>query len=203
MQPNRTAHEVVWNTFRSHVRLYFYWPLPDLANWLFCKANLGNFALFDHQIFFFRFLRSASFRRVFFFCVLLLIDPSIWSSVKAFWRKTDKLMRRSAKKRQCFLGRDLLAQLPLDIEFFDKTILWQEITIPMKLVDRQAMLWNRASPRSSSKNNGKSRYELWKSRLTCNYIKMYLYFKGRRAALLRLLIRYEGTLGAWNGREIA
>ena len=33
------------------------------------------------------------------------------------------------------IGRDLLEQLPLDIKFSDHTLLWQEVTIPMKNTD--------------------------------------------------------------------
>ena len=33
------------------------------------------------------------------------------------------------------LGRDLLEQLPLDIKFSDRTMSWQEATIPMKKAD--------------------------------------------------------------------
>jgi hypothetical protein len=33
------------------------------------------------------------------------------------------------------IGRDLLEQLPVDIKFFDQTLSWQEVSIPMKAVD--------------------------------------------------------------------
>ncbi len=33
------------------------------------------------------------------------------------------------------IGRDLLEQLPLDIKFSDKTLTWQEVSIPMKTTE--------------------------------------------------------------------
>jgi hypothetical protein len=33
------------------------------------------------------------------------------------------------------IGLDLLEQLPLDIKFSDRTLSWQEVTIPMKTME--------------------------------------------------------------------
>jgi predicted aspartyl protease len=53
------------------------------------------------------------------------------------WKFHVDSSKNATKSRyDMILGRDLLEQLPLDIKFSDKTISWQEVTIPMKLVDQ-------------------------------------------------------------------
>jgi hypothetical protein len=55
MKPNRTVHELVRNTLQAHIRLYFYCATTRSRKLTISpknRANLGNFALFDHQIFF-------------------------------------------------------------------------------------------------------------------------------------------------------
>jgi hypothetical protein len=44
----------------------------------------------------------------------------------------------NATKSRCnvITGRDLSEQLPSDVKFSDKTSSWQEVTVPVKLVDQ-------------------------------------------------------------------
>jgi hypothetical protein len=114
------------------------------------------------------------------------------------------------------LGRDLLEQLPLDVKFSDRTMSWQEATIPMKKADeldnqninetvveqcyetghlhevtQRTMEILDASYKKSDLRDIKSK---------CTYLP-----KEERAALLKSLLRYEdlfdGTLGTWNGPQ--
>jgi hypothetical protein len=115
------------------------------------------------------------------------------------------------------IGRDLLERLPFDVKFSDQTLTWQEVTIPMKTVDetdtqnineiveqcyetghindttRRTMQILDASDEKADLSDIISK---------CTYLS-----KEERTALLKLLLRYEdlfdGTLGTWNGPEIA
>jgi hypothetical protein len=126
--------------------------------------------------------------------------------------------KQTVKNRyHMIIGRDLLEQLPSDIKFSDQTLTWQEVTIPMKMVDeldtqntneiveqcyetghindvtRRTMQILDASYEKADLSDIISK---------CTYLS-----KEERTALLKLLLRYEGlfdgTLGAWNGPEMA
>jgi hypothetical protein len=44
----------------------------------------------------------------------------------------DNSKHMTASRCDVILGRDLLEQLPLDVKFPDRTMPWQEATIPVK-----------------------------------------------------------------------
>jgi hypothetical protein len=114
------------------------------------------------------------------------------------------------------IGRDLLEQLPLDIKFSDSTLSWQDVTVPMKKVDEldalninsiveecyESVLTGKITRRTLEILDAKYKNaDLHAITSECKYLS-----KEERAALLKLLLRYEdlfdGMLGTWNGPEI-
>ena len=128
----------------------------------------------------------------------------------------DNSVRTTNTRYDMILGRDILEQLPLDIKFSDRTLSWQDRSVPMKTMDEldkqnineiveqcyQSVHLNEISRRTMEILDAK--YE--KANLStvvsaCEYLN-----RQEKAALLRLLLRHEdlfdGSLGTWNGPEV-
>jgi hypothetical protein len=115
------------------------------------------------------------------------------------------------------LGRDLLEQLPLDIKFSDRTMSWQEVTIPMKKADEldyqninetvkqcyETGHLHEVTQRTMEILDATyKKADLRDITSKCTYLP-----KEERAAQLKSLLRYEdlfdGALGTWNGPPVA
>jgi hypothetical protein len=123
-----------------------------------------------------------------------------------------------AKNRyDVILGRDLLEQLPPDIKFSDRTMSWQEATIPMKKADElDCQNVNETVEQCYETGHLHEATQRTMEILDASYEKADLRDitskctclpKEERAALLKLPLRHEdlfdGTLGTWNGPPAA
>ena len=97
------------------------------------------------------------------------------------------------------IGRDLLEQLPLDIKFSDKTLTWQEVSIPMKTTEEldkqnineiveqcyESTCLNKITQRAMEILDAKyEKADLQAIVSNCNYLS-----RAERSALLKLLLK--------------
>jgi hypothetical protein len=69
-------------------------------------------------------------------CPVKFYLPEFSTQEAIKWKFHVDNSKQTAKNRcHMIIGRDLSEQLPLDIKFSDQTLPWQEVTIPMKMVD--------------------------------------------------------------------
>jgi hypothetical protein len=69
-------------------------------------------------------------------CPIKLGLPEFSTQEAIKWKFHVDNSKQTVKNRgHMTTGRDLLEQLPSDIKFSDQTLTWQEVTIPMKMVD--------------------------------------------------------------------
>jgi hypothetical protein len=115
------------------------------------------------------------------------------------------------------LGRDLLEQLPLDVKFSDRTMQWQEATIPTKKADElDNQNINETVEQCYETGHLHEATQRTMEILDASYKKADLRDitskhaslpKEERAALLKSSLRYEdlfdGALGTWNGPPVA
>ena len=128
----------------------------------------------------------------------------------------DNSIQTVKSRYDVIIGRDLLEQLPLDIKFSDKTLTWQEVSIPMKTTEEldkqnineiveqcyESTCLNKITQRAMEILDAKyEKADLQAIVSNCNYLS-----RAERSALLKLLLKYEdlfdGTLGTWNGPEV-